>query len=394
MTGDAVRRPFWVLALLIGSATIGMHIFVPALPQLIEEFRIDTGQAQLTISLYMFIIAGGQLVYGPLSDRFGRRPVLLGALGLFTLAGLAAMLAQSFDALLLARMAQAAGGCAGLVLGRAVVHDTAQGTDAARTIAAVNSVLLISPTLAPVVGVWIASTFGWRGIALLLSLLGLVTMAGVSFGLTETAASRAEPMRRILRKYLALIRSRPFLLQVIGGSLVTTTMFVLLTASPFVAMERLGRSLNDAMIFYSIFVLGLLMGNLQSGRVLRRFGFARTFVIMSGVGLTGALIFLGAVTWDVLTVPVFVVAGFLYTLMAGTMAPLTLTYAVGLSPDLRGSATGIFGASQFTVGAIGVTVAGFGSDIVQLAAVVLVCCAGMAFALYSALLLRERRVAV
>lgn len=392
MSGEgAVRRPFWLLALLIGSATIGMHIFVPALPLLIEEFGIEPARAQLTISLYMFIIAGGQLIYGPLSDRFGRRPVLLGALALFTVAGLAAMLARSFEALLLARLAQATGGCAGLVLGRAVVHDTAQGPDAARTIAAVNAVLLISPTLAPVVGVWVANAFGWRSIPLLLALIGLITMTGVMFRLTETAASRAEPMRSILRKYLLLIRSRPFVLQVLGGSLSTTTMFVLLTATPFVVMERLHRPLEDAMLFYAVFVVGLLMGNLFSSRILPRLGFDRVFVLMTAIGTTGAATFLMAATADVLSAPVFLLAGVLYTFMSGTLAPLTLTRAVGLSPDLRGSATGLFGASQFTFGAVGVTVAGSHIDIAGAAAAVMLFCAGSALLLYSVLWARRAR---
>lgn len=385
------RRPFWLLALLIGSATIGMHIFVPALPLLIEEFRIDPARAQLTISLYMFVIAGGQLVYGPLSDRFGRRPVLIGALALFTVAGIAAMLAQSFEFLLLARMAQAAGGCAGLVLGRAVVHDTAKGPDAARTIAAVNAVLLISPTLAPVVGVWIANAFGWRSIPLLLAIFGVITMLGVRFSLTETAASRFTPPREILARYLKLFRTRPFLLHVLGGSLSTTPMFVLLTATPFIAMERLDRSLNDSMMFYAVFVLGLMLGNIQSGRVLRWLGYERTFMTATTVGLTGALILLVAVLTDTLSVPVFLVAGFLYNLMAGTQAPLTLTRAVEHSQELRGSGTGIFGASQFLFGAVAVSLAGLGRDITISSAMMMIFCAGSALLLYIGMWIAQRR---
>lgn len=383
-------RPFWLLALLIGSATIGMHVFVPALPMIVEEFAVDPARAQLTISLYMFIIAGGQVLYGPLSDRFGRRPVLLGALGLFVLSGFAAAIAQSFEGLLVARLFQAAGGCAGLVLGRAVVHDTAHGGDAARTIASVNAVLLISPTLAPIVGVWLVHAFGWRSIPVLLALLGSVTMLGVAFRLSETAASRAEPARAILSKYRALLASPPFLMQVLGGSLTTTTMFVLLATSPFVVMERLGRPLEDAAIFYAVFVVGLLAGNVNAGFIARRFGFDLVFIAATVVGAAGAALFLVAVLTDALSAPTFLVAGFLYTLMSGTMAPLTLTRAVGLSPDLRGSATGIFGASQFTAGAIGVTIASASSDIATTAAGVLLFCATSALLLYSAIYLRQR----
>src|SRR5690606_10478092 len=109
------------------------------------------------------------------------------------------------------------------------------------------------------------------------------------------------------------------------------------------------------------------------------------FVLASVVGTLGAALFLATVLLDALTVPIFLVSGFLYTLMAGTMAPLTLTRAVGLSPDLRGSATGIFGASQFTVGAAGVTIASASTDIARMAATVLLICAGSALLLYLSL---------
>lgn len=387
MTAAPARRPFWLLALLIGSATIGMHVFVPALPLLVAEFRIDPARAQLTISLYMIVIAAGQLVYGPLSDRFGRKPVLIGALTLFTLSGIAVALAQSFNALLAGRIAQAAGGCAGLVLGRTVVHDTVQGPDAARTIAAVNAVLLISPTLAPVVGVWVANAFGWRSIPLLLAALGALTVAGVAWRLGETAASRAEPLSVIAARYRALIRLRAFQVQVLAGSFCTTTMFVLLTATPFVVMETLHRPLEDAAIFYAVFVSGLMAGNILSGRALARFGDG-VFVLATAIGTLGALVLLGALWAGVLSVPVFLLAGFLYTLMAGTMAPLTLTRAVSLSPGLRGSATGIFGATQFALGALGVIVAGLSTDLAFSSAVVLSLCAASALTIYAMLWLR------
>lgn len=382
MSDAPAQRPFWLLALLIGSATIGMHVFVPALPLLVAEFRIDPARAQLTISLYMIVISVGQLVYGPLSDRYGRKPVLIGALTLFTLSGIAVALAQSFEALLAARIAQAAGGCAGLVLGRAVVHDTVQGPDAARTIAAVNAVLLISPTLAPVVGVWVANAFGWRSIPLLLAALGALTVAGVAWKLGETAASRAEPPAIIAARYRALIRLRPFQVQVLAGSLCTTTMFVLLTATPFVVIESLHRPLADAAIFYAVFVSGLIAGNLLSGRALARLG-NRVFGLATAIGTLGALILLGTIWAGLLNAPVFVLSGFLYTLMAGTMAPLTLTRAVSLSPGLRGSATGIFGASQFAMGALGVIVAGLSTDLAFSSAVVLTLCAASALVIYA-----------
>src|SRR5271166_3759220 len=119
--GPRRHVPLWMLALFTLSGTLGMHIFVPALPSAAADLRSSPGALQLTISVYIAGLAIGQLVYGPVSDRFGRRPALIGGLLLFTIAGLAALLAQSVDALIVARLFQALGGCAGLILARAIV---------------------------------------------------------------------------------------------------------------------------------------------------------------------------------------------------------------------------------------------------------------------------------
>src|ERR1700722_12601522 len=122
---ERLRVPLWLLALFTFSGTLGMHIFVPALPNAALDLGAGTAAMQMTVSLYIFGLALGQLVYGPLSDRFGRRPMLMAGLALYTAAGFAAALAPSANALIAARLLQAFGGCAGLVLGRAIVRDTA-----------------------------------------------------------------------------------------------------------------------------------------------------------------------------------------------------------------------------------------------------------------------------
>src|SRR5271155_508654 len=130
--GPRRHVPLWMLALFTLSGTLGMHIFVPALPSAAAGLHSSPGALQLTISVYIAGLAIGQLVYGPVSDRFGRRPTLIGGLVLFTISGLAALLAQSVDALIVSRLFQALGGCAGLILARAIVRDTAASHEATR----------------------------------------------------------------------------------------------------------------------------------------------------------------------------------------------------------------------------------------------------------------------
>ena len=167
-----------------------MHILVPVLPLIGADFAVSRGTIQLTITLYLFAIAGGQLLYGPVSDRFGRRPTLLAALFLYVAASAVAGLAATIATLLIARVVQAIGSCGGLVLGRAIVRDSAGPGEAASRMALLTMVQSLAPGIGPAVGGFLGAWFGWRSIFVMLVALGLVTLGGVILALPETAASR------------------------------------------------------------------------------------------------------------------------------------------------------------------------------------------------------------
>lgn len=358
-------NPFWLLALFIGSAMSGMHVLVPALPMIAEEFAVTPAVAQQTVSLYMLAVAGGQLVYGPVSDWFGRRPVLIAGMVVFAATGFLAAATRQFDLLLAARMLQGAGGCAGLVLGRAIVHDTSGDKDAAATISAMNAILLVSPALAPMIGLWLAQTWGWRIIPAALGLFGLVALWGSIARLRETSSRPAGTPREMATNYLRLLRLPPFLGYIIAGSLGTTTMFALLSAAPFVITERLGRPMGEVGILYTSLIVGIMVGNLIGGRLLRRFGFEPLMLAATAAGLAGAGLILGQDLAGTLTLPGFMLGAMLYTLMCGLMAPLSLTRSVDLAPTLKGSASGLYGFSQMTIGAASVMLAGLGENLLR-----------------------------
>ena len=165
--------PLWLLALITFSGTLGMHIFVPALPYAATDLGASIGEMQLTISLYLLGLAVGQLWYGPLSDRYGRRPTLMFGLVVYTLAGLAAAFAPHVHSLIAARLFQALGGCAGMVLGRAIVRDTSTPEASARRLALLGLIVSAGPGSAPIIGSALASTLGWRSIFYLLFVLGI-----------------------------------------------------------------------------------------------------------------------------------------------------------------------------------------------------------------------------
>jgi DHA1 family bicyclomycin/chloramphenicol resistance-like MFS transporter len=165
--------PLWLLGLLTFSGTLAMHIFVPALPSAGADLGAGAAAMQFTVSVYIFGLAVGQLIYGPLADRFGRRPVLMAGLVIYILAGAAAGLAPGIDPLIAARLLQALGGCAGLVLARAIVRDTAPPAETARRLALMNLMVTVGPGVAPIIGGAIAEYFGWRLIFVLLCALGV-----------------------------------------------------------------------------------------------------------------------------------------------------------------------------------------------------------------------------
>jgi MFS transporter, DHA1 family, multidrug resistance protein len=165
--------PLWLLGLFTFSGPVGMHIFVPALPAAAKDLHATPGAMELTVSLYILGLAVGQLVYGPASDRFGRRPALLVGLSIFTIASIAGLFAPDTHALVLARFFQAVGGCSGLVLARAIIRDTSRANEAARRLALTNLLVTAGPAAAPLIGAALSSLSGWRTILMGLTALGV-----------------------------------------------------------------------------------------------------------------------------------------------------------------------------------------------------------------------------
>jgi MFS transporter, DHA1 family, multidrug resistance protein len=191
--------PLWLLALITLTGTLAMHIFVPALQLAAHDFAASASTAQLTLSAYIVGLSLGQLTYGPTSDHFGRRPVLIIGMIIYALSSLAAMLAPTMNALILARFIQALGGCAGLVLGRAIVRDNASGNDAARNLSLMNLMVMAGPGLSPLIGSALAATTGWRSIFTALSCLGLANLILIWRLLPETTGGSGHDVGAVVR---------------------------------------------------------------------------------------------------------------------------------------------------------------------------------------------------
>ena len=366
--------PLWLLALLTLSGTLGMHIFAPALSSAARDFGVGAGAMQATIGLYIVGLAVGQLVYGPLSDRFGRRPALMDGLALYTIAGAVAALAPSVHALVAARLFQALGGCAGLALGRAMVRDVAGPVDSARRLALLNLMVTLGPGIAPAIGGALASTTGWRSIFWLLCAVGASLFALAWRLLPETAAGGSDAnVAELGRNYRRLLGSSAFLGFAVGGSCATTSFYAFVASSPFIIVDQLHRPAYEVGVYLAVLIGGISLGNALASRLVGRAPIRRLLVGANLVSIIAALAFLAAVLSGHLSVALSVGPMFFFTLGAGIASPMALTEAVSVNPHVIGSASGLYGFVQMAVGALCTALAAIGGNPALSTALVLAC---------------------
>ncbi len=366
------RKPaLWLLVLITFSGTLAMHMFVPALPIAAQDLGASISAMQMTISLYILGLAFGQLIYGPLSDCFGRKPILMVGLALYTAAGIAAAVAPGVYALIAARLFQALGGCAGLVLGRAMVRDMSGPEAAARQLAVMSLVVVIGPALAPLFGGLLASTFGWRSIFLLLIALGASNLLFAWRFLPETGQpSGTISVLSLGRDYKGLLCSRAFLGYTIGGGFATTSGYAFIAASPFI-FEEFGRPAHEVGIALGLLAVGAFIGSALASRLIGRVRMESLMVGANAVSTLSALVFLSLVLLGMIDVFSAVGLMILFTMGSGLSSPAALTKAVSVNPRMIGSAAGLYGFAQMAVGAICTSLSGVGHDPALAAACIL-----------------------
>jgi DHA1 family bicyclomycin/chloramphenicol resistance-like MFS transporter len=366
------KVPLWLLALFTFSGTLAMHVFVPALPHAAMDLGAGMGTMQMTVSLYILGLAVGQLVYGPVSDRFGRRPTLMAGLALYAVSGLAAALAPGAHTLIAARLFQALGGCAGLVLGRTIVRDTGSSQEAARRLALMNLMVTVGPAVAPLVGSVLASTLGWRSIFLLLSAFGLANLIFTWRLLPETGRPVSHAGgATFIRHCLHLLSSPAFLGYAIGGGCATTAMYAFIAAAPFIFVNQLHRPPHEVGIYLAVLVSGVWLGSALASRLVARVAMGRLLIRANMLSVVAAWVLLGAALSSHLTLALTLGCMFVFTVGVGIAAPPALTQAISVNPHVTGSASGLYGFTQMAVGALCTTLAGLGHDPALAAATVL-----------------------
>jgi DHA1 family bicyclomycin/chloramphenicol resistance-like MFS transporter len=351
-----------LLGVLISLSALGTDLYAPALPGLAASFAAPVSAAQATVTTYFLGLAAGQLLWGPLSDRYGRKPVLLAALVLMLAATAAAALAGSLPAVATARLLQGAGMAGGVVIGRSIVRDLHAHEQAARLLSRMMLVFSLVPIAAPLAGAALASRAGWTAIFwAYASVAGLLVVA-VAAGLPETAAARrAAPLAEIARRLREILRDRrfvaPFLL-VVGCQMA----IICWVSNSAFALAASGASMSQYGWMFAGVMLGQIAGAWISSRLVLRLGIARLLraggrIALAGGAAAAALAWAGVEHWLGIVAPFAV-------MLFGTALVIPNASAAALSPfpHAAGAASSLMGAIGFACGAAVSTLLGAAFD--------------------------------
>ena len=341
-----------LLAAITALAPFSLQIFLPALPAIQASFAVAPGIVQLALSLSILANAVANLAYGPLSDRFGRRPVLLVGLAAFIAGSLACALAPSIDLLIGARVVQSIGGAAGMVLARAIVRDLYDRERSASIIAYLTMAMVVAPMLAPTIGAVLLDVASWRAIFVLATGVGVVLTWPIIAMLAETRAPEARRIGGTFAGASALLGSGQFWSYVLQSTFGISVFFAFIAGAPYFMMNVLGRSATEYGLWFILVSAAFMAGNLVSGRFSARIGLDRMVLAGALLGLTGAglalaLLLGGAWTPLALFGPMMA-AG----LGNGFSVPNAQAGAVSVDPLLAGTASGIAGFSQMFFAAL------------------------------------------
>jgi DHA1 family bicyclomycin/chloramphenicol resistance-like MFS transporter len=345
-----------LLVVMTGIAPISLYMLVPALPELARTFDADISIAQMTVSLYMVGLAFSQLIMGPLSDRFGRRPVLLAGLGLMVVAGIGSSFAETLPQLIAARFFQALGGATGMVMSRAIIRDLYPRERVGPMISLVIAVMMIAQMLSPLAGGLIETGFGWRAIFYTVTAASLIVTLAIAWLLPETrrrATSDGDGGHGFIADARVLFRSRAFIGYLLCYVMASWIIFTFAGGGPFVVVNQMGRSSAEYGAWFATSGLAYLIGNLACVRFAPRrrieqliwFGLALQFggALLNVVwGLTGLN---QQPSWLFLT-HMIVMFGNAFVMSNGAAG------ALSIRPQAAGAASGMMGFMQMGFGAL------------------------------------------
>ncbi|RUM97624.1 Bcr/CflA family efflux MFS transporter [Pseudaminobacter arsenicus] len=349
------RRVSVIGGLMVSIGPISMALFTPAMPEIVQAFGTTEAAVKMTVSVYFGGFAFAQLVCGPLSDGYGRRPVTLGFMAIYLVASVIALLAPTIETLIAARFIQGIGAAAGVAISRAMVRDLFTHERSARIMNLIGIILAVGPAIAPTVGGLTMEFFGWHAIFLLMVFMGLTIVGMVLFAMRETVMrdpSRIRPAA-LVRTYGKLLTTPYFMLAslVIAGT--SGALYTQASVLPFIMMDQVGLSPTQFGLAMLMQTGSFFCGSLAGRVFIDRYGAARLVLpglFFVGVGSVGIAVLLGFYEPTFLSVmgPV----GF-YAFGIALVMPAMMTAAMAPFPENAGAASALMGFTQMGAGLLG-----------------------------------------
>jgi MFS transporter, DHA1 family, multidrug resistance protein len=341
-----------LLVAMTGVAPISLYMLVPALPLLATTFGRDISIAQMTVSLYMVGIACSQIIMGPLSDRFGRRPVLLAGLGLMVVASAGCMFADTLPQLIAARFFQALGGATGMVVSRAIIRDLYSRDRIGSMISLVIAVMMIAQMLSPLTGGVLEITFGWRSIFYLITAASLVITVTIALALPETRRDRTAG-GGFRGDVGSLVTSRAFVGYMLCMVLASQIIFAFAGGGPYIVVTQMGRSGAEYGAWFATTGFAYLVGNLFCVRFAPRHSLEKLIWFGLALQLGGSALNL---IWSIAGInqaPSFLFGTQMIVMFANAFVMSnSAAGAISVRPDAAGTASGAMGFLQMGIGAL------------------------------------------
>lgn len=346
-----------------GPLTIDMYL--PGFPEIGHDLDASASSVQLSLTATLIGLALGQLLIGPMSDRFGRRRPLFAGLVLFTVSSALCALSPTIEVLVVLRLAQGLGGSAGIVIAIAVVRDLYSGVTAARFFSVLMLVSGLGPILAPSIGAGLLHTGTWRAIFAALTVLGLVLLAVAVRLLPETLPSgrrNSGGVGHAIGAMRSVITDRLFLVNALAGGFVSAAIFAYIAGSSFVFQNVYGLSPQLFSLLFGLNACGLIATSQVNGRIVHRYGCSPLLTVgIMGLGLSSVML-LGLVLTDLDTAASVLVCVFVAMSSMGFVVPNSSALAMNNFPHAAGSASSLLGSIRFVMGAVSAPIVGIRGD--------------------------------
>jgi len=363
MNGDASKNlltehkplvpPIWFLALCTASAVVGLTILTPALPLIQSELNVSDESVQQLLTAYLMALAVGQLFCGPISDRTGRRPIMLIGAVMFSLAGIAAMFTQSIELLILLRFMQGLGAAACMSMGRAIVNDVYTRDDAARQMSTISTVLAIAPALSLAFGGVLAENLGWKGTMAVLAISGVAVLISAYLLASESNTNRLDAIniRSIFVAYKAVLKKLDFLCWTMAGGM-QIGIFFSLNAFLSYQFQRHGYSMAEFGLWFSLTPLFYILGNTVNRLWFVSRGIERTALLGCILSFASVLLMLITQSMGFSHALSLAIPCALFGFSNGIIVANTTAGAISSAGKHAGTGTGLVGAWQMATGGI------------------------------------------